>query len=79
MIEKFNPSESPAEASAWKKKQCKASKGSEKYKANEKRCMKKKDTGRCTMVGKCFFNSHENRNICKHCYRFLHIQFIKWI
>ena len=70
---------STAEAEAWNEEQCEASKGSEKYKANEKRCMKKKDTGTCTMIGKCYFNSHENRQICKHCLRFVHIQFLKWI
>ena len=62
---------SEAEAFAWKEEQCKASKQSEKYKENQKRCMKKKDTERCTTVGKCFWNSHENKNICKYCYRFV--------
>jgi hypothetical protein len=70
IIEKFNPSvKSEAEALLWKEEQCEAS---EEYKANQKRCMKKKDKGRCTMNGACFFNRHENRNICKYCYRFLH-------
>ena len=70
--EKFNASvNSEAEAKAWKEKQCKDAEQSEKYKANKKRCMKEKDTERCTMVGKCFLNSHENKNVCRYCYRFV--------
>ena len=64
---------SEAEALAWKEEQCKASKKSGNYKENQKRCMKKKDTERCTMVGKCFVNSHENRPICKYCYKFVNL------
>ena len=80
IIEKFNPSvKSPAEALAWKEEQCEASKGSEEYKGNKERCMQKKDTERCTMIGSCFLNSHENRHVCKFCYRFVHIQFPKWV
>ena len=72
IIEKFNPSvKSEAEALVWKEEKCKASKGLDKYKANHKRCMKNKDTERCTMVGKCFLNSLENRTICGYCYRFV--------
>ena len=71
----MNPSvKSTAEAEAWNKEQCEASKRSEKYKANQKICMKKKDTGRCTTGrGDCFLNRHENRNVCRICYRFVHI------
>ena len=74
-LKKINPSvKSTAEAEAWNEGQCEASKGSEKYKANQKRCMKKNDTGMCTTGrGDCFFNRHENRNVCRICYRFAHI------
>ena len=63
---------SKAETKVWKEKQCNASKVSEEYKANKKKCMKKKDTEKCSLVGKCYLNSHDNIQICKHCYRFVH-------
>ena len=56
------------EAKVWKNASCEASKYSETYKENEKKCKKDKDKPHCTMVGKCMTNTHENKNMCKFCY-----------
>ena len=68
---------SPDEALPWKEKQCRASKNSEKYKENERRCKMKSDKPRCTILGVSYHNQHENINILKYCYRLVFIEITK--
>ena len=65
---------SPDEALPWKEKHCKDSIRSEKYKENERKCRKKNDKPKCTMLGAHFHNKHEKRNVLKYCYRLIFIE-----
>ena len=65
------------EALPWKKKQCEASKKSEEYKENERRCKKNDDKPKCTMLGASYHNQHEKRNVLKYCYRLIFIEIPK--
>ena len=67
------------EALPWKEKQCRASKNSDEYKENERRCKLKSDKPRCTMLGVSYHNQHEKRNILKYCYRLIFIEIPKGI
>ena len=60
---------SPDEALPWKEKQCRASKNSDEYKENERRCKLQSDKPRCTMLGVSYRNHVEKRNILKYCYK----------
>ena len=73
----LQPLKSPDEALPWKEKQCRASKNSDEYKENERRCKKKSDKPRCTMLGVSYHNQHEKRNILKYCYRLIFIEIPK--
>ena len=64
----------PDEALPWREKRCKASKKSEEYKENERRCKKKDDKPKCTMLGVSYYNKHEKRNVLRYCYRLIFIE-----
>ena len=68
-------------AHTWKNASCAASKNTRDYKENERRCKLKNDRPHCTMVGKCFTNQKEKKNMCKFCYRFVELPFTvtKWL
>ena len=65
---------SPDEALPWKKKQCEASKKSEEYKENERRCKKNDDKPKCMMLGVSYHNKHEKRNVLRYCYMLVSIE-----
>merc|ERR1719188_1962656 len=57
------------EAKIWKNASCDATKGNREYREIEDKCELKNDRPHCTMVGKCFKNQIEKKNMCKFCYR----------
>ena len=61
------------EAKIWKNASCDATKGNKEYREIEGKCESKNDRPHCTMVGKCFMNQIEKKNMCKFCYRFVEL------
>ena len=61
------------EAMIWKNESCDATKGNREYREIERNCKLENDRPHCTMIGKCFKNQIEKKNMCKFCYRFVEL------